>query len=157
MSDLLQKLKQDFPHINFVDSDSFYWSPRKQTVYYRDRTSNNKHTTWALLHEVGHALLEHRDYQSDFDLLQLEIAAWEKARKLAEAYAEPIHEDHVQDCLDTYRDWLYLRSTCPKCTSSSLQINTSQYCCLNCNEIWTVSRSRRCRTYRRRTQKNQLS
>ena len=148
---MVLKLQGDFPEITFAADSSFYWSPKKQTVHYQEEAKNEKQSTWALLHEVGHALLGHRDYVSDFNLLQLEIEAWEQAKKLAHTYKVAIDENHIQDCLDTYRDWLYQRSTCPRCTSSSLQIDTRQYSCLNCNEVWRVSRSRKCRTYRRRS------
>lgn len=151
---IVLRLQNDFPDIQFIGGTSFYWSPRKQTVYYQEGTEDEPQSTWAILHELGHALLGHRDYLSDFNLLQLEIEAWEQAKKLAYTYKATIEEGHIQDCLDTYRDWLYQRSTCPRCTSGSLQIDTHQYSCLNCNEIWRVSRSRKCRTYRRRSVQN---
>ncbi|RTK94480.1 hypothetical protein EKI60_03795 [Candidatus Saccharibacteria bacterium] len=150
MSSLLTTLAKDFPNIAMVSSDSFYWSPRKKTVFYIDEKLSDTVGEWSLLHEIGHALLEHQTYQTDFNLLQLEVMAWDKAQELAKKYKVVIDPDHIQDCLDTYRDWLYQRSTCPTCTSCSLQIDSSTYRCFNCNTEWRVSRSRKCRTYRKK-------
>ncbi len=148
MSTLINSLKNDFPNLSFTESDSYYWSPRKNTVHYRKSIDSEK-SSWPLLHEVGHALLEHQQFTSDFELLTLEIEAWERAKKLAKKYGYKIDENHIQDCLDTYRDWLYKRSTCPMCTNSGLQIKSDTYRCVNCDNIWHVSASRKCRTYRK--------
>ncbi len=156
MSTIVTQLIKDFPSLSFLESDSFYWSPRKHAIHYAALDNETTVSKWSLLHEVGHALLEHQDYQTDFDLLLLEISAWEKAKELAKNYNEKIDPDHIQDCLDTYRDWLYSRSTCPKCTNCSLQIDTHTYSCFNCNEVWHVSRSRKCRTYRKKQPPSQL-
>lgn len=155
MSELLAQLKIDYPGIKFVESASFYWSPKLQTVHYADSELDISPNAWSLLHELGHALLRHQDYTTDFDLLQLEIAAWEKAVTIAKKYTYIIDPNHIQDCLDTYRDWLYLRSTCPTCMNCSLQIDSRTYSCFNCNTNWHVSRSRQCRTYRKAHTKTQ--
>ncbi|MDQ5886136.1 MAG: hypothetical protein QG628_533 [Patescibacteria group bacterium] len=148
MNNLLSRLQNDYPDLTFVQGDSFYWSPQKNKIHYRF-IDDTPESTWPLLHEVGHAQLGHRRYSTDFELLSLEIEAWEHAKKLAIKYDQNIDEDHIQDCLDTYRDWLYKRSTCPKCTNNSLQIETDTYRCHNCNNKWRVSASRKCRTYRK--------
>ena len=150
MSKLLSTLRQDFPAVTFVAGDTFHWSPKKQTVFYVDAGIDSESSTWSLLHELGHAVLEHQTFQTDFDLLMLEVSAWDKALALGKQYGVTINPDHVQDCLDTYRDWLYQRSTCPACTSCSLQIDAYTYSCFNCNMSWRVSRSRLCRTYRKK-------
>jgi hypothetical protein len=118
---------------------------------------------WALLHETGHALLEHQSYKGDFELLRLEVAAWERAREVAATISHDfspdstpdagmdvtIDEDHIQDCLDTYRDWLYKRSICPTCTTKCLQQDDFvHYRCFNCHTTWRVSSNRFCRAYR---------
>lgn len=148
MSTLINKLSIDFPNIHFKLSDSYYWSPRKNTVHYRKNIDSEK-ASWPILHELGHAVLEHKSFKSDFELIKMEIDAWQKAKELALKYNYSIEEEHIQDCLDTYRDWLYKRSTCPWCTSSGLQIESNLYRCLNCNNTWQVSASRKCRTYRK--------
>lgn len=104
---------------------------------------------WSLLHETGHALLDHTSYKADFELLRLEVEAWERAKLLAADLDVAIDEDHIQDCLDTYRDWLFKRSICPQCNTKCLQQGDFvHYRCFNCHTVWRVSSSRFCRAYR---------
>lgn len=152
MRTLLSKLQRDFPELSFKGGDTFLWSPKNREIIYRQASDANPLAQWSLLHEVGHALLLHQRYESDFELLTLEVDAWAKAEELAAGYDVKIDPHHIQDCLDTYRDWLYQRSTCPTCTNCSLQDDPWIYLCHNCGTAWKVSTSRLCRPYRR-TQK----
>jgi hypothetical protein len=146
---LLSKIKADYPSFLFIEGESYYWSPKKNTIHHGQLTEKVK-SLWPLFHELGHALLGHRRFNSDFELLTLEIEAWDEAKIIANKYGYTIDENHIQDCLDTYRDWLYRRSTCPFCTNSALQIKIDTYSCFNCNNTWHVSASRKCRTYRKK-------
>jgi hypothetical protein len=58
-------------------------------------------------------------------------------------------DDHVQNCLDTYRDWLHRRSSCPQCGAHVLQRDVSTYQCFNCQTRWHVSSGRFVRPYRK--------
>jgi hypothetical protein len=147
MEKLLRKLQQDFPNISFVSGEQLHWSPNSAIISYND--SEDISAMWGLLHEIGHAILEHKNYTSDVDLLQKETAAWAQARKLSQTYNVSIDEEHTQDCLDTYRDWLHRRSTCPTCHSHGIERHTGLYSCLNCQTTWEVTPSRFCRPYRR--------
>lgn len=149
MDKLLSKLQRDFPAINFRAGEAFTWSPKDTTVVFVDEPINDTQAKWSLLHEVGHGLLEHQTYATDFELVRLEAAAWERAVTLARTYKIKIDQDHIQDCLDTYRDWLHQRSACPTCRTTCLQRSMTIYSCYNCNTEWRVSRSRLCRPYRR--------
>ncbi len=149
MDNLLVKLRSVYPSIGFEPGPRFSWSPAKNQVIYKfDYDTKDSMAIWSLFHELAHATLGHSTYKSDFELLSLEAAAWHKARELAQAYKYKVSADHIEDCLDTYRDWLYQRSTCPQCTSCSLQIDSKTYCCFNCGGTWRVSASRLCRPYR---------
>lgn len=148
MDTLVKHLKKDFPTLAFAPSNTFAWSPKSNSILYIDGARDEKIAHWSLLHEVGHALLEHNSFESDFELLLLEVEAWEKAKKLAAKYEVLIDDEHIQNCLDTYRDWLYQRSTCPSCTATSMQANKHTYICINCDTSWQVSGSRLCRPYR---------
>ena len=148
MDKLIKQLQIDYPTLQFESGLVFCWSPKQQSVVFNASKQGDIVGIWSLLHEVGHALLEHKDYSSDFELLQMEAAAWEEAEELAKKYKHLINADHIQDCLDTYRDWLYQRSTCPSCMNCSLQTDPSTYSCFNCNAVWHVSQSRMCRPYR---------
>lgn len=146
---LLQKLLKDFPQFTFQDGPTFLWSPRNQTVRYRNADLNQPVAQWTLLHELSHGLLGHQQYQSDIELVKMEAEAWQKATELAITYGIAISEDYIQNCIDTYRDWLHLRSKCPQCTVHATQTDPQTYRCYNCLHTWHVSSSRFCRPYRR--------
>lgn len=147
METLLKKISADFPKLKFIEGSRFKWSPDDQTItYVTDGTS--KKAAWALFHELAHADLNHKTYAMDVELLLMEVAAWDKAKALASIYGHSIDEEHIQDCLDTYRDWLDQRSTCPACANNSLQQTPNEYGCFNCQAVWQVSSSRFCRPYR---------
>lgn len=152
MDQLLNQLKSDYPGLVFRLGSSPCWSPQDGTVFYRSAAGEQE--MWALLHEVGHACLQHTTYNSDVDLLQKEVAAWERAQNLAEKYGIVIDNDHIQNCLDTYRDWLYKRSTCPTCRAKGVQQRATLYLCINCRSSWRVTSSRFCRAYRLRVPAN---
>ncbi len=146
---ILQRIKADYPEIKFVEASRFSWHANGKLVSYKAFEPNDMHAAWALLHELGHALLEHTDFETDIELLKIEVAAWERAHLLAKQYGLTIDDDYVQNCLDSYRDWLHLRSTCPTCYERSLQADKHTYRCVNCHTEWHVTRSRLCRPYRR--------
>jgi hypothetical protein len=148
---LLERIAADYPDLSFIESAHFSWHAGKKHVSFKKAGNNVQHNMWALLHELGHALLGHTDYAHDIELLQLEVAAWEEARGLASHYGLKVDEDYVEDCLDTYRDWLHLRATCPTCFGRSLQASERRYRCFNCQTEWSVTRSRLCRPYRLKT------
>lgn len=147
MKNLLKKLEEDFPLISFREGEAYYWSPSERTVYYTGGPIS-KAGEWSLLHEVSHGALGHSEYKSDFELLKLESEAWEYAKKLSSRYKIIIDPEHIQDCLDTYRDWLYGRSTCPTCKIVTSQKTAKIYECFNCKSAWQVSNSKFCRPYR---------
>lgn len=158
MRTLAKKLSAAYPHIKFIPSDSFYWSPETNEVFYDDTKYDQQSSIWSLLHETSHALLGHTTYKADLELLHLEVAAWNHALMLAKDYDVAIDDDYVQDCLDTYRDWLYRRSLCPGCGAQCLQMDaTNFYRCFNCHTHWHVSPSRFCRPYRRSQSKAQVA
>lgn len=148
MEQLLDQLRASHPHISFVAGNTFVWSPETQEVFYKENARDDK-AIWSLLHETGHALLNHTGYKADMELVLLEMAAWDKAKVLASEVGVTISEDHVQDCLDTYRDWLHKRSICPSCTTKCLQQSDMRhYRCHNCHTTWKVTASRFARAYR---------
>lgn len=150
MDSVLNKIQRLAPQVRYESGEMFFWSPEKQLITYHSEQLRSEHGRWSLLHETAHALLNHTHYDTDFELLQLEVEAWQKAKDLAPHIDTAISDDHIQDCLDTYRDWLHQRSTCPACATVSLQETSAQYRCHNCNTIWQVSASRFCRPYRLR-------
>lgn len=156
MDNLLTALQKDYPNIAFASGPDFCWSPRNNTVFYAQHKASPL-AEWALLHEVSHAVLEHHNYQSDLELISLESQAWDKAKELGAQYGLQIDPDHVEDCMDTYRDWLHQRSACPTCATRSLQQDAQHYRCHNCGQVWKVTSSRFCRAYRRKENQNKKS
>ncbi len=141
MSSLIHKLKTTFPEISFVEAEQFSWSPSNKTVFYNRSHANATHL---LLHELSHALLEHREYRRDIELIAMETAAWDKAKELAEEYNVRLHENVIQDHLDTYREWLHARSTCPQCSANGYQTEHALYDCPACSHRWKVNEARIC-------------
>lgn len=143
ISSLVAKLRSDHPDITFEASDDFYWSPSKKTVYFVENAPDSSATV--LLHELGHALLNHRQYQRDIDLLKIEREAWELVRTdLGPRYNIPVTDDEIETMIDTYRDWLHARSTCPSCSMTGVQTGDTMYHCVSCGKDWRVNEAKRC-------------
>jgi hypothetical protein len=149
-TEVVEKLSNSYPTISLLAGDTYYWSPGDKTVYFKS-DNETPEGIWALLHETGHALLDHEQYYTDVELVTMEMQAWEEAKLLAEnlQLEVEIDEDHIQDCLDSYRDWLHKRSMCPDCNLSGIQTNTDTYTCVFCHKNWQVSADRFCRPYRK--------
>lgn len=128
----------------------FVWSAKDRTITYTLDYDNQDHAVWALIHEVAHAELEHNYYKSDIDLLRHEVDAWHRAKDIAQSFHITIDEEHIQDCLDTYRDWLHKRATCPNCNVITMQQDDKTYRCFNCQTSWRVPASPQCRITRRK-------
>lgn len=151
MHDLVQKLQSNNPSIAFKEGTTFVWSPEtRQVTYVR---SDAESEPWSLLHEVSHGLLNHATYSSDIDLLRKEVEAWEKAVALSKDYGITIDRVFIENCLDSYRDWLHKRSVCPTCHLQGIQKSLDTYACINCTNTWSVTKERFCRPYRRLQQK----
>ena len=143
---LLQRFRKEYPDILFVPSDNTYWDSEKKTIFYQLSSEN---FLWSVLHELGHAQQQHSTYKNDLQLLIMEKEAWSAAKELGNKFQVKFDENYVEDCLDSYRDWLHRRSLCPVCNQTGIQNDSLQYICLNCKSKWEVSISRFCRSYRR--------
>ncbi len=136
---LLKKINQDHAHLSFKKGESFYWHPETTTITY---IAEDAHGAEHLLHELAHAILNHSQYTTDIELVQLERHAWEYAKNsLGPAYAVSINEDIIQQDLDTYREWLHARSSCPKCHAVGLQQNSLEYHCSVCGQVWKANQA----------------
>lgn len=151
---LLRLFTKQYSALHFKAGHDFAWSPKLATITYVEDTGANPDNIYALLHEVAHADLAHNTYSDDFNLLQHEVSAWERAKQIGLSVGVSINEDHIQDCLDTYRDWLHARAKCPTCGIVSLQATDGAYTCFNCKTGWKVPKSQLCRVSRRVIAKN---
>lgn len=134
LSDLLIKLQADYPQFQFQGGDEFKFNPTTQTISYQTEVPQ---AALLLLHELSHALLSHRDYRFDIELVKMEADAWEYTKsQLAPRYQVVIDQSLIDETLESYRDWLYRRSCCPKCHSVGSQIADLSYKCLECSTKW---------------------
>jgi hypothetical protein len=144
----IARLSRDYPQFEFKAGSQEHWSPKTNTITFNPSEPFTL-MRYAVLHELAHALLGHSNYHSDFELLKLETNAWELASEVAQKYKININADHIQNCLDTYRDWLHRRSACPTCSTHVLQKDVHSYQCFNCGTVWEVSSGRFVRPYRK--------
>lgn len=145
---IISQVSSSIPGIKLIAGESFSWSPAHQTITYVEDKLNEPEGVWALLHETAHAQKQHASYNTDLELLKLEVEAWDLAKNIGKKLDIQIDDEHIQNCLDTYRDWLHRRSSCPNCKIVCLQVTPTQYSCHNCLTNWTVTTSRFCRPYR---------
>ena len=138
---ILKQLKSDFPQFSFKKGEKFLWSSSDNTIYYASNANNQLIFT---LHELSHALLGHSNYNQDIQLITMERQAWDHTKGLAKKYGVEISDEIIQSTLDSYREWLHLRSTCPKCSATGVQTDKSDYKCLACNNTWRVNEARIC-------------
>ena len=139
---LIKNLSKEYPDIVFDNGDDFHWSPNDNTVTYH---TNDPQAAAHILHELSHALLGHQNYTRDIELIGMERDAWTYAsNQLSGSFDVTIQNDIVQSSLDSYRDWLHARSTCPKCTATGVETAKSHYHCLACEHNWRVNEARIC-------------
>lgn len=147
-TNLHKKIIASYPKIKFVESPVFYYSAVDQTVHYDSGRLSSDEGLYKLIHELGHATLGHKNFTSGIKLIRLETEAWAEATKIADNFGIQIPNEYIERCLDSYRDWLHKRSTCPKCGNISVESDENLYKCFNCMQKWTVSPDQRSRCYR---------
>lgn len=142
---IISALKTNYPQFSFIQSTSFWWSPPDKTVHYNPKS---KDLMAFIFHELSHAVLNHKDCKSDIKLVTMERQAWDYAKILALFYKVNIPKSTIQSSLDSYRDWLHKRSTCPRCTATGIQNNVCQYSCVACSYSWQVNQAKKCKLRR---------
>lgn len=150
---MVKNIMADYRQFRFAPAKQYKWSPSNSTIYFSKDMAGSKNGLWSLLHELGHALLGHREFSSDIELIKIERAAWDRALMVAGNYGLSIDENYIEDCMDTYRHWLSERSRCPQCQHTGLQLDGGEYNCINCNCSWQVSDSQACKVVRHTTKK----
>lgn len=157
---LLAELRRDLPDLRFRVGRKFAFRPPR-TIFYVNTENGQGEQNWdfgeqkmwrmRILHEVGHAVLGHRDFATDVERLKMERAAWEKARELYGYYQGRFEaqkqfgvgeqdwgeweEEVVEMELDSYRDWLHQRSKCPECGLTRYQATDGRYHCPRCEQF----------------------
>ena len=137
---LVTRLEADFPALHFVSGNDFHWSHEAATITYLFDGPPAE-----LIHELAHATLEHTQYQRDVELLARERDAWTVTKnELGPRYNINILDEDIQRALDTYRDWLHARSTCPECKATGIEVHKHTYRCPACRSEWRVNEARVC-------------
>ena len=147
---ILLDLKSKFPQFKFEPGDNFAWSSSDNVIYYDEKSPD---LSLLLLHELSHALLGHDKYDRDIELITIERKAWDKTAELAPSFNIKVSEELVQSTMDSYRDWLHARSSCPKCHSTGLQTDKNAYHCPVCGNNWLVNEAKTCALRRYQTKK----
>lgn len=147
MEPILNKIKRDYPDLVFKPGKTACWTPQNNTVFYGVPFDTTE--VWSLLHELGHAISRHNSFDNDVDLLLKEVEAWEMAKQISHGYGVDIENGHIEDCLDSYREWLHKRSTCPRCKLKGIYKAADTYSCPNCQSEWQVANSQINRPYRK--------
>lgn len=146
---LLNLVATQYPHLTFTAGDHFAWQPEESTIVY---SLDDPSFGARLLHEIGHSVLNHKGYSRDISLIGMERDAWHVARsELAPLFEVAITNDQVEDDMDTYRDWLHSRSTCPACSANGIQKTRTSYSCIACDTFWNVNEARKCALRRYQT------
>ena len=127
----LAKIKSDFPDFRFIDGTRFSFRPPRTIMVGPEEPGDAS----LLLHELGHALCGHIDFDTSVRRVRMEREAWDKARELAEIYGVLIDEDTVECELDTYREWLHKKSRCPRCGLTRFQTPDGDFHCPRCENF----------------------
>ncbi|OGL31030.1 hypothetical protein A3F37_04485 [Candidatus Saccharibacteria bacterium RIFCSPHIGHO2_12_FULL_41_12] len=143
---LLEKLIAIYPNIKFSSANSFSWNYNKKCVSYN---KNSEFAVADLLHEIGHAQCDHEGYTSDLSLLSKEIEAWSIAEDIGKRLNISIPKNYIDKCINSYRNWVYKRSLCPKCLQNGIEKFEREYVCTNCYERWQVSSAQESRVYKK--------
>lgn len=130
-NNLLARLRADYPNLEFLVGERFLFHP-PATIYYEV----NSDDYLSLLHELGHALIDKTDYNQDIELLQIESAAWAKAKELCAKYHLTFDESYAESRLDSYRDLLHYNSLCPNCGLNGYEDEHQAYHCPLCGASW---------------------
>lgn len=131
IEELIERVQRDYPELRVTRGRKFAFRPPRTVVI----GPEEEYDSLLFLHEVGHALIEKRDYRVDVERVKIEAEAWEKGRELASEYGVEWDEDFIQGELDSYRDWLHRRSKCPDCGLTRFQTPDRVYHCPRCEDL----------------------
>jgi len=132
----IDELKSLYPQFKFISSIRFKYRPPKSiyVVYGEDNFALQT------LHELGHALCKHENYQTLVERLKIESEAWERAKQVVSLHPEWLKKyqikydsDFAESQLDTYRDWLHAKTLCPNCGLTRYQTPNGRFHCPHCD------------------------
>lgn len=127
----LARIRSDFPEFKIISGKRFSFRPPKTIVVGPEEPNDSL----LLLHELGHALSGHRNFDTSVRRVKMEREAWDKARELCSKYEVEYDEDLIEGELDTYRDWLHKKTSCPKCGLTMFQTPDGFCHCPRCENF----------------------
>ncbi len=139
--DFLIELKAMYPQYKWTLGNRFKYKPEKTIIIDQNEAISMPYFALLTLHELGHALSNHRDYKTDVERLRIESEAWQRAKREIEKhenwnkYGIKYDEDFAENELDSYRDWLHQKSKCKKCGLTRYQTTDGVYHCPNCENL----------------------
>ncbi len=127
-------LKKDFSQYKFFNGKRFTFRPPRTIILEpaEDFLEMPEKYKLSVLHELGHAISEHKFYATDPERLKMEREAWEKAKGLCSRYGVVYDTEYAEEELDTYREWLHQKSKCSECGLTRYQTKDGQYHCPGC-------------------------
>lgn len=139
-----------YNQFGFEPADYHVWLPLDKIVLYNPENLDTNLGRFGLLHEISHGLLGHRFYTFDTELLSMEQEAWQHALLLAPEHDVEPDYDHIDNCLDSYQNWLEQRANCPNCSAFGLQQARNRFTCIECNAHWKTNDRKSARVQRHR-------
>lgn len=138
-----------YKQYQFLPAGFFSYDAAEEVINYDPIRLQRAQGKISLLHEISHCELGHFNYQYDIELLMMEIDAWYYTKKLANKHNIALDEKYVQDCINSYEDWLTKRATCPMCDNFCFEKSKNLYSCFICDTHWKVSSEPQKRVLRR--------
>jgi len=142
---------------NCLPGEVFSFNANTKIITYVPNELEGDNGNVALLHEIAHMKLGHFSYNYDVELLKLEHEAWEETRRLAKEYGIVVNESHIEECLESYDEWLNKRATCPRCGEYALQRDHNTFGCFVCDCYWKVNERKDRRVRKRIIEKTKES
>ncbi len=133
------ELIAQYPAMKFLPAGYFAYDAAEEVVNYDPVRLQSQSGQLALLHEISHATLGHFHYRFDFELFVMEARAWHLTRELAKQHGVDVDEAYIEDCIDSYDEWLTKRATCPGCGTFNIQSVPNEFECYACQTSWKVS------------------
>ena len=137
--DFLSDLQLFYPEYRFKPGLRFLFRP-PNTIFYEPLDGPFQPFALQLLHELGHAISGHRNFQLSIDRLKIETEAWQAAEKILQIHPELVAKYHLsfdqefaEVHLDTYRRWLHQKTTCKKCGLTMFQDKNQTWYCPHCD------------------------
>lgn len=130
-TELLERVQKDYPKFKFLEGARFSFRPPKTIVVGPSEPDDEL----MLMHELGHAISGHRFFYTNVKRLKMEREAWEAARGLCDKYAVVYDAEIVERELDTYRDWVDVKSRCPRCGLARFQTPDGEFHCPRCENF----------------------